>query len=354
MRRMISWLLMICLFVCLSPAALAAPLRDIQRADVALDGGIQTLAEMVLGAAVMRDIDGLEAGEAPGQELVEGALALGLYHLSLPYHGDEIWDNKAALSVQEAANLYQMIFTSGEYTQPAAAVFPCVTARPDGLDFDLAPLGDHPVIGAAIYSAAFDGAMVEVQCDVFTYYGEYGQSAEMLPEDALTWLCNARVLMKFAPETAFGYTVSGFSLSETYQDGMLYDWNAVENSEFEYSVNLPAILGLAADDPAHMAWQTADGLASVTIDVWPDYEKNYDQTLADFLLQNPQQTVTQERDFGQFYAVGEGAFSLWIVSEDLSWAYELKMTFPPERQAEYTLYAEFIRNSMIVWGLSNG
>ena len=32
----------------------------------------------------------------------------------------------------------------------------------------------------------------------------------------------------------------------------------------------------------------------------------------------------------------------------------LTMVFPPERQAEYALYCEFIRNSMIVWGIANG
>lgn len=354
LRRFCSLFLAVCLVLSLAPAALAAPTRDPQRAEVTLDPGLQTLVELALGAAVLRDVPALEEGDQPTQALVEGVLALGLYSLALPCQGEKLLDNRASLTEEEIADYYRLVFTAGQYARPDQSTCPCITLTEKGAEFDLEALRENPVIGAFIYSTAFDGETVQLQCDLYTYYGEAAQSAEALPEDALTWLCNARVSLRYAPDSAYGYTLNGFSLSDTYQDGMLYDWNAVENTEYEYSVSLPSILGLAEADPQHRTWQTADGDASVTIDVITEGKTDYDAALSAFLLSHPGQTVTEEGEFSQFYAVGEGVFTLCIVPEELPWAYTLTLEFPPERQEEFTLYAEFIRNSMIAWGVSNG
>ena len=59
---------------------------------------------------------------------------------------------------------------------------------------------------------------------------------------------------------------------------------------------------------------------------------------------------TTECQVGDMYIL-QGALPHGYCGEGLT---VQTLTFPAERQAEFTLYAEFIRNSMIVWGLSNG
>ena len=67
-------------------------------------------------------------------------------------------------------------------------------------------------------------------------WAESSTARENLPEDALTWLCNAQVMLEYSPDEAQHYTVCAFSLSDAYLDGMIYEWQAVENTEYEYSV----------------------------------------------------------------------------------------------------------------------
>lgn len=348
LRRMLALVLTICL---LTPAALAAPTRDPQLQEMTVDLGLQTLVEMVLGAAALGDVPGLEENLAPSQILMESLLALGLMNGALQNDAE---NGKAVLSQETAAAFYDTIFAAGEYAPIEESAFPGLSIADGQLYFDLNALSSNPLIGAHIYSTAYDGEQVTVLCDLYAYYDTYAQQAEVLPENALRWLCHGEITLQYIPEAAYGYLVNSFILSPAYQDGMLSDWQAVENMEFEYSVNLPGILGLAEDAPGHMAWQSADGTVNVMINVDEDNQMSYDEILSRFMLNNPGQTVTEQRDFSQFYAVGEGVYSLLIIPDGLPWAYTLTITFPAERQAEFTLYAEFIRNSMIVWGLSNG
>ena len=264
MKKCVAWLLSLCLLLTGAAPALAAPLRDAQAMELTVDLGMTSLLEMVLGAAVNRDVDSLPAGEAPSQALMEGVLTLGLYQLALPYSGNELFQGAATLSQTEIAEMYGDIFTSGAYAEITAPTCPCITAEKGALRFDLSSLKENPVVGVSVYSTRFDGTDADVLCDLYLYYGEMGQSAEALPEDALTWLCQARVSLRSAPETLYGYTVNGFSLSPTYQDGMLADWQENVNEEYGYSFNLPSIMGLAQEDAAHRVWQTADGAASLS------------------------------------------------------------------------------------------
>lgn len=344
LQKMLALVLALCL---MAPAALAAPARDAQREEMTIDLGMQTLVELVLGAAVISDVQDLEEDLAPAQALLEGAMALGLQNGALQ-------GENAAVSQDQAGVYYDALFTSGEYVPLAASVLSCFRVKGEALQFDLSFLSSNPMIGVHIYSTAFDGERVEVLCDLYTYYDNYAYSAQVLPEDAMSWLCHGEITLNYAPESAFGYTVDRFALSPVYFNGRLSDWQQIENTAYEYSVNLPSILGLASDDPALMAWQSADGQAEATIRVHENYTASFDETLDQFLLQHPGQTVTRQQEFSQFFAVGEGSYTLWIIPEGLSWAYTLTLSFPAERQAEFTLYAEFIRNSMIVWGLSNG
>lgn len=358
MKRLLSFLLASCLLLSL-PAAQAAN-RDMRQVNAEIDPGMKMLVETVLGAAVFTGTRGLEENMQPAPALVEAAFAMGLYNLSLPHGGEDLLDNRAAVPAEEAAQLYGLLFASGSFSMPAAASVSGVSVRGGGFDIDLTALQNAPMIGAYIYAVDAEEAddsgptEVDVAADLYSYYGDFSADAADLPEDALTWLCNAEIALERAPETAYGYRVRRFVLSEAYEDGMLSDWQPVENAAYEYSVNVPSIMGLAQDDPAHMVFQTADGSASLRIDAEALNGRGADQVLSGFLAANPERQLVREEAFTRYYSTGEGNYQLWVISNALDLYYHVTLQFPPERQAEYTLYSEFIRNSLIAWGISNG
>lgn len=346
-RAVLSVLLVLFL---LMPAALAAPARDDQLQGMAVDPGMQLLLETVFGAAVLSDVQGMEESLPASPALIEATLALGLEY-GLFTEKEE----NCLLSQELSAEFVSRLFTCDAYTpltQSQLGFF--VPGEGGSIQYNLSALLSNPSIGVYVYSVAFDGEKVQVLGDVYTHYEDHSMSAEVLPEDAMRWFCHGQATLTYHPEMYFGYTLDSFALSPVYLNGQLSDWQTIENTTYEYSVNLPSIFGLADDAPAAMHWQTADGDAELLIQVHTDYTDSYDDTLSAFLLTNPMQQVTEQREFSQFSAVGEGVYTLWIIPEDLPWAYTVSMTFPQERRAEYTLYAEFIRNSMSVWGLANG
>ena len=350
MRKMMSLLLALALVFTAVPA-LAAPARDLRAAEITLDDRLQTLVNIITEASLGERLGlpgqcTLENGQAPTPELAERALLAALYFIG----------EKDTLSLAEAQDLYGQIFTEGEYVLPQQALTYQVTVTADGLRAAALPAPGGRAVHAYLYSAEFDGTDVLVKCDLYhdASADQTGMPVEEIPEEFVEWTRHAELSLRYAPEKDFGYTVNGIAVSEAYQAGNLSAWQTVENTEYEYSLNVPSVMGQSSDDPQHLSWQTADGGASLSIDVMTDYDESYDQTLAAFLREHAGQAVTQERDFSMFYAVGEGEYTLWVVPDELPWAYCLTMAFPAERQAEYTLYAEFIRNSMSVWGVSNG
>lgn len=360
MKRLLSALLALCLTLACC-AAQAAPARDMQPVQVEIDPGMRMLVETVLGAAVYTDIRGLEENMAPSPALAEAALAMGLYNLSLPHEGGAAAQGAAKLSNAEAGPLVALLFAAGDYAIPQAASVSGVTVKDGALEIDLAALQAAPMVGAYIYAAAVTegeddvGAeRVDLAADLYAYYGDFGMEALDLPEDALTWLCNAEISLERAPDTAYGWKVRGYALSDAYEDGTLADWQAVDNDAAQYSVNVPSALGLAEDDPMHLTWQSAEGGVTLRIDVEALDGRSAQQVLAAYQAENPEREIVRQEEFCMYYTLGEGDYRLWVISEGLGEMYCVSMQFPARRQAEYALYSEFIRNSMIVWGISNG
>ncbi len=348
-RRMLAALMILCLAAAVFPAS-AAPARDARAQEVTLERGLQTLAN-IMANAVPGEIHSetgsltlLESGQAPGADFAEQALWAAVM-LSRP---------TTFVSGEEAKRLLGQLFTEGEgMALPDMGAF--VSPAEGGWEAD--PHVSALCSGAYIYSARFDGTDVFADCDLYWYDASYlgggGDDAEEIPEEALTWVRNAQLTLRFAPETEFGYTVSAIVLSPVYEAGQTAGWPEVENAEYEYSFSLPSNLALIREDPAHRQWRSADGAAALSVEVTEE-TLTYDMALARFMQAHPGRKVEQNRLSGMFYSFGEGVFSLVAVSEELPWVYAVEMTFPKERQAEYELYAEFIRNSLSVWGISNG
>ena len=353
MKKLLAALLCLCL-CCAAVPALAAPARDIQAMDVMLDDNLLNLVN-ILAAAIPEECFGgagctvLAEGEEPGSLLVEQALTAAVLYTQ----------PTTVMTREEADNLYHQLFTYGEFdVVEKAESLTFLTLTEDGVETDPEIITQQGGAGAWVYSAAFDGDDVTLKCDVFYLdYADFGgyQTLEVaeLPENDLTWAYGAEMSLRSDPEKVFGYTLNSMTITPVYADGNLSRWQDVENTEYEYSVKIPSILGLADDDAAHMSWQTGDGNAALTIDV-DEESLDFDTALTQFMEAHPGLVVDQARAFGYFCAWGKTCFFLVYADEALNWNYTVTLRFPADRQAEYALYAEFIRNSMIVWGLSNG
>lgn len=370
-RKLFALMLALCLALSCAPG-LAAPTRDTKAVEVTMDEKLLSLTELVVNAAILQvtpaepgktvSIPGLEKGETPSDLLVASVMAWGTSAGTLPY-AKEITDQETVpLRVSAANSLYARVFTNGAYAfkeNQTAEEIQQVKAdnkmrtwyAGDELNVAYAKQCKY---GAYIYSAEFDGTDVSVLCDVYAVTDAADQqSAENVPEDQLTWLYNAEISLCYNPEKAFGYTLNSFSFSPVYQDGDLSKWTETENTEYEYSLNVPSTLGVADDSAAHRVWQSADGKVSLTVEAQKGAVA-YDDALSKFLVAHPGIKLLQERDFCRFSAINEGSFVMMYASEELPWTYTITFTFPAERQAEYELYAEIIRNALSIWGISNG
>lgn len=356
LRAAPALMLALCVLLSALPAQ-AAPARELQALEMTVDEKMQLLIRIV-DESIPEECFDLEAGLESRVILASGE------HPQASYAAQALWAaimlarQTTHLSGEEAEQLYSQVFTEGAFSLSPEAGEPFLTVTEEGVDANPVRTLDHG--GAHVYSVTFDGTDVAVLYDAYACEGGDGQSLEELPEDLVTWVANVRLSLRYAPETEFGYTVNSVTLSPVYQDGLLSRWVDTENTEYEYSVKLPATLGLADEDPAHRVWQNADGTVTLTLEAREKAAdgSGYDQAYAALVARNKAEglglAIVREADFSRFYAVGDGLFRLDVLSDDLTWEYTLTLSFPPERQAEYELYAEFIRNSLIMWGISNG
>ena len=346
MKRGIAFFLSLLLILSTVPGALAAPVRDVTAKEIMLEGKGDALLETVMSAAVLRGVPELKKGEAPPAALWEGALTMGLYRGFLGSGG--------VMTAEQMSDACKALFTTPVQPMTGAPECPCITVTEQGWTFDFSSLLENPAVGVHVYDAVLEGEEAHLRCDLYLYSeSEYGQPPEFLAEAALTWLCGGEVTLRCAPETLFGFTVSAYRLTEDYAAGALSEWRTVDNTEYEYSVNLPQVLGLCDETPACMAWETADGSARLTVQGL-EQDCTFEQMLEDFIADAGNETVSEHREIGSFTAVGDGIFEMYYMPEGLSNYYVLTMIFPEEKQEEYTLYAEFIRNSFTAWEAANG
>ena len=326
--------------------ALAAPTRDVKVLEVTADEKLQTLVNIAC-EAIPEECYGMDACEvlkkdqAPGADLTAQALWAAVLMTR-----ETTW-----ISDEEAKQLYRQIFTNGACDPAALTGDPFVTVKNGGLEMD-PKVRDIAIGGAYLYDAAFDGTDVLVQCDLY-YTEAEGEDVNTVPETLLTWTNHAELSLRSAPETEFGWTLNSISLSPYYRDGNFGDWWEVENEELEYSVSIPGSLDTADETPNHLVFKNIEGDATLTIEARED-NLTYDQALVAFMGTHPGKKVTQEKLYDAFTLLETGKFIMVVTADDYPWTYIVTLTFPAERQAEYEFYAEIIRNSFGVWGLSHG
>ena len=341
-----------CAFLCLTlllaaVPALAAPARERQAMEITLDDRLQSLMEIAAQAYLGPRWESILDGRQPDVE--SGAAVQDRPWRAVAYAMAR--ENKSELTADEAAQMAAQIYTGSQWTPQGEGnglvSFSEGVLRldPDGMQGDFA-LGVYP------YSASFDGNEARVKADLYCTPSDYTGKAEDLPEDMVIWILGMEFDLDSAPELPYGYTVNACRVTPLYRDGDLTAWQEVENTEYEYSLNMPCSLGLENEDAAHWAWQTADGTARLRVDAGDPM--SYDEALNAFMQANPGRQADGQRDYDYFSSAAPGELVLVVASENASWSYTLTLSFPEERQGEYELYFEFIRNSFGVWGLSNG
>ncbi len=329
--------------------ALAAPVRDLQAMEATVDEKLQTLVNIACEAIPEEcyGMDGayivLDKDQAPDAYLTQQALWAAVLLTR-----ETTW-----ISDEEAEHLYRQIFTSGAYDAAAIAKseLPFTAAKDGGLEIDPGSR-DIGCSGAYIYAAGFDGTNALVQCDLYFCEVE-GADVNEVSEAMLTWTNRAELSLRFAPETEFGWTVNSIALSPSYRDGNFADWWEVNNEAMEYSVNIPGSLEIADEASDHWVFKNIEGDVTLTIEA-KEENLTYDQALAAFMQAHPGREIVQERLYDAFTSTAEGEFIMVVTADEYPWTYTVAMTFPAERQAEYAFYGEIIRNSFVVWGLSNG
>ena len=313
--------------------ALAAPARDEQMPDAV--GGAQEMLERVLGAAVLRDVPALAAGEVPGQALTEGVMLLQAGA-----------DGTEALGYDEMAKIYARYLACGQYEAPEKSTCPCITLTEDGAVFDLELLPQTPRAGVYVYDARETEGGTEYLCDVYSVWAEAPLTHEEWDEVELTWLCHARVTANAAGQA------ESYELSPYYLDGCFADWQTAVNEEYGWECSIPRILPERTEADGEWTYASADGTARLTVRAAEAV--GYDEMLARFMRAPVGDTVTEQREFSWFYASDGTRFVLNVAPENVPWSFEAELVFPAEREREFTLYAEIIRNSFIVWGDSCG
>ncbi len=344
--------LVVILALTLAMTAYAAPLRDQQPMQITVDGGLQAMVDLCMSAAVYRDVLSLPEADMPPQALVEGVMLVGIYTMTLPYEGEDLWENRATVSVEELSEYYAMIFTNGQYALPTASGCECITVDGTSLKFDMSSMDEMQNISAYIYASEFDGSVAVLKADLYSHYGFFNYHAADIPENELTWLANATITMKYDPISPYGYTLMGYEIGETYLDGCITDWQYIENAQQEYSATIPSIFVEQPGSGETLSFATADKAAGLTIQT---LDNTAHLSLEAFAAQYKDKGVcTVDELFYCVSVVGDGQYTLIVAPQGADTAYQVQLTFPAGRQAEFVLYAELIRNSFVLWSMSNG
>ncbi len=199
-----------------------------------------------------------------------------------------------------------------------------------------------------VYAAAFDGEKATVYGDVYSCDMEEGGSVEYLPEDMVTWLYNCVLTLTPDLDAEAGYEVASLDvLSPLYRSGSPWLWEETQNEAYSYSFNLPTGFELKENVPERMVWQMAEG-ETLAVDAFENV--GYDTLLQDYMNAPTGEVLLEKAEFGYFSTYGDTFYEVHVAVDGTPYAYILRLDFPQERQGEYLLYGDLIRNSFFVWG----
>lgn len=348
------------LFLCLTlvfscAVSFAAPVRDLKTMQVDADDSLRSLVSLYAGAALLRDVPALKEGEAPSAPFVEGVLLLGLNRIVLPRVDENPLDDVETVPQDVLSTYYEELFVSGAFVMPDSPSCPCITRNGDKLIFDFSQLQGDQTVGARIYSVTKEDSRIHVFADVYSTFYE-GENAEDIPEDSITWETAMTLTLEKSQTSQFAYRLVSYETAPGYLDGALSEWRQVRGgSDHAYSALLPSILQFVETENSADLYRTADGSASLSIETLSGTRsEKLDYYLSLYQSAHADASLIVEADLGYFTGEAAGEYTLCIAPENAGYAYRIVLTFPAERQAEFSFYGEIIRNSFGGDGLADG
>jgi len=217
----------------------------------------------------------------------------------------------------------------------------------DGVVRQALPLeyDENTYVGAHVYSCVEDGGCYVLECDVYLEDGGDSLPA-FAPDTAITWLCPATVCVQRAEE---GYQCVSCETGDYYQFAGM---TAVTGDG--YSLSLPDLYSAGGDAYDYSCYDAAGALVSGVriraVDAGGQTPEAYARALigedADSLI------LRSLPEVNMVTAQADGMCVIVYAGDDQY--HSLTVTYPEEREAEFTLYCEFMRNSFVVEGEVNG
>lgn len=203
-------------------------------------------------------------------------------------------------------------------------------------------------VGAYVYSCVEDGGCYVLECDVYLEDGS-DSLPEMAADEALTWLCDATICLKRAGSS---YELISCDVGDYYA---AQAFEVIDNLDEGYSIMLPDVYAENENDVYSYSYYEEDGtfISGVTYRA----ESAGGQSMEDYAKalageSEGDMVVTVREDLSLITAEAAGMYLIVYAAEDMF--YSLTLTYPETREAEFTLYAEFLRNSFVIFSHSNG
>lgn len=203
-------------------------------------------------------------------------------------------------------------------------------------------------VGAYVYSCVEDGGCYVLECDVYLEEGS-DSLPEMASNESLTWLCDATVCLK---RSGSGYELVSCDIGNYYAAQAFI---MAEDPTGGYSVMLPDVYIRTDADVYDYSYYEEDGsfISGITYRA----ESTGGQSLQDYATalsgeSEGDMVVTVREELSLITAEAAGMYLIVYGADDMF--YSLTLTYPEAREAEFTLYAEFLRNSFVVFSHSNG
>ena len=349
--RKFTLLIALALCACIAIPATAAPHRDER---TLLNGGteLETAVSLFGGAALMRDVYTVAEGEAVPQAMAEGALLLGYGRHLLPNTDGDPTDSTETADAATLNGMLAQLF-SGPAAVPETPSCPCITRNGDSLSFDITDVDVESAGGACIFSAWQDGNRLTVLADLYTAIAYFGEDMDLIPEEYVSWIRTALFVLDRDDTALLGYRLVAMTTYPDWLDGTLSEWELTLGEDYE--VNLPTFFQLDSSEDGTDVY-TADGLDAI-ITLQTVAAAGRDPLAAartEYAAAHPEATITMEP--GLFYFTGEtdGAYVIYVYPEASDTLRIITLTFPSERQYEFSFYGEIIRNSFYCEGMGLG
>ena len=350
MRRII---ITVCLFLslCLAAPALAAPSRDVRTLN---DGGeaLETAVSLFGGAALLRDVYDLEEGGEVPQALTEGVLLLGYSRSLLPNGNGSPADAAKTVDAAAVQDLLPQLF-AGPAAVGETPSCPCIVRQGDSLVFDVSDVDTESAGGGYVFSSWQDGKRVTVLADLYTTIDGFGEDLDVIPEECLTWMRTAQFVLEQDENALLGYRLVSMVSYPEWLEGAVSEWELTMGEDYE--VNLPTFFHLDVTDEGADTYKADQIDAKLTVAALPaSGEDPLAAALEEYASAHPEAAIVMEAELGHFTAETDGAYVMYVRPEESDTLRVVTLTFPSERQYEFSFYGEIIRNSFYCEGMGLG